>query len=63
MAPVLRRRAKAILARWEREEALEDARLAKLAAERADADPLPLSVANARVSVKVEHHGRWHTLH
>lgn len=76
-----RRQSKAILARWEREEALEDARLAKLAAERAavqaasdraavEADAERQSVvvqaANASTgvaSIKIEHHGRWHTLH
>jgi hypothetical protein len=65
-----RRRTKAILARWEREEAIEDARIAKMEAERA-AFITPLvdvaTVANAAkasaVSIKVEHHGRWHTLH
>ncbi len=63
-----RRRAKAILAQWEREEALEDARIAaaKLADERADSPimPVSLSVANAAsVSVKIERDGGWHTLH
>jgi len=78
-----RRRAKAILARWEREEAIEDALLAKkLEAERAaqerreEADPLGIpsvakaatataTVASAKstASIKVEHQGRWHTLH
>ena len=62
-----RRRAKAILARWEREEAIEDARIAaKLAAERAESPIIPVSatVANAtNVSVKIERDGRWHTLH
>lgn len=66
-----RRRAKAILARWEREEALEDARIAaRLAVERAErAEPsitvTPASAAATApsVSVKVERDGRWHTLH
>ncbi len=62
-----RRRAKAILARWEREEAIEDARIAaKLAAERTESPIIPVSatVANATsVSVKIERDGRWHTLH
>ncbi len=69
-----RRRTKAILARWEREEAIEDARIAKLEAERAALLAPIADVANARalegsaarasaVSIKVEHHGRWHTLH
>lgn len=62
-----RRRTKAILARWEREEALEDARLVKLEADRAGAVMPLVGVANAAkasaVSIKIEHHGRWHTLH
>lgn len=62
-----RRRAKAILARWEREEAIEDARIAaRLAAERAAAEspviPVAATVAT-RVSVKIERDGGWHTLH
>ena len=65
-----RRRAKAILAQWEKEEALEDARIAaKLAAERGDSPIVPISAAVAHVanatsiSVKIERDGRWHTLH
>jgi hypothetical protein len=67
-----RRNARAILARWEREEAIEDARLAKLAAERASdalggarpAMPRPdVAGAASAVSIKVEHRGTWHTLH
>jgi hypothetical protein len=60
-----RRRAKAILARWEREEAIEDARLAKLHAERAVVAAVVPSAAKVAsvVSIKIEHHGRWHTLH
>lgn len=68
-----RRRAKAILARWEKEEAIEDARLAaRLAAERAEraaADSAtsdgvgPYSKVAAVVSIKVEQDGGWHTLH
>jgi hypothetical protein len=73
-----RRRARAILARWEREEAIEDAMYARrVAAEEAAAArqeapagsagaPPPSAAAAAaagRVSVKIEHHGRWHTLH
>jgi hypothetical protein len=60
-----RRRAKAILAQWEREEALEDARLAKAAA--ALADPLGSALGLAKVpsatSVKITDDGRWHILH
>jgi len=64
-----RRRAKAILARWEREEAIEDARIAaRLAAERAAAEspiiPVSATIANATsVSLKIERDGGWHTLH
>lgn len=58
-----RRRAKKILDRWEREEALEDA----LAARRAEAErELALGLAGSaalRLPQKVEHDGRWHTLH
>jgi hypothetical protein len=60
-----RRRTKAILARWEREEALEDARLARAEA-RQDDVMLPVAsisrVASA-TSMKIDHDGRWHTLH
>jgi hypothetical protein len=57
-----RRRAKAILARWEQEEAIEDALLARAAA--SDDAGLPASViAAARPSTKIEHDGHWHTLH
>jgi hypothetical protein len=64
-----RRRSKAILARWAREEALEDARLAaRLAAERAArSEGVPNSLAipasTARVAVKVERDGGWFTVH
>jgi hypothetical protein len=63
-----RRRARAILARWEREEAIEDARLAaKLVAERGDSLVQVQNMTVAKVagatSIKVEHHGLWHTLH
>lgn len=57
-----RRRTRAILARWEREEALEDARIARLTDERDRTTPVPRLTTSA-VSMKVEHHGRWHTLH
>lgn len=65
-----RRRTKAILARWEREEAIEDALLSKkreaeLAALQKLKDdlPLPSSLKASTAHVKVEHQGRWHTLH
>lgn len=60
-----RRRTKAILSRWEREEAIEDAMVAKQRElEVVNAIPIPLSIAKtSAVSIKVEHHGRWHTLH
>lgn len=64
-----RRRSKAILDKWEREEAIEDALAARAAAvadnEAENAAP---AVSIRRVNVKaakavVEHDGRWHTLH
>ncbi|MBX3186150.1 MAG: hypothetical protein KF819_04005 [Labilithrix sp.] len=62
-----RRRAKAILAKWAEEEAIEDALLAQEAARRAEeASPtelVGLSVRALRSPAKVEHDGRWHTLH
>jgi hypothetical protein len=62
-----RRRAKVILARWEREEAIEDARIAaQRAAEAAAIAAIPAlpSVASAAgVSLKIERDGGWHTLH
>jgi hypothetical protein len=60
-----RRRARAILARWEQEEAIEDARLARLEqAEAGDAvAPSMAAGVASRTSVKVEREGRWHTLH
>jgi hypothetical protein len=58
-----RRRAKKILDRWEREEALEDA----LAARRAEAErEIALDLAGTaalRLPQKIEHDGNWHTLH
>jgi hypothetical protein len=67
-----RRRSKAILEKWEREEAIEDA-LAARAAAVADADATAADKAAAAVSIrrvsvkvapaKVEHDGSWHTLH
>lgn len=58
-----RRRAKAILARWEREEALEDAIRARRAAEAIDAARLLRVPVSLRLRAKVEHEGGWHTLH
>jgi hypothetical protein len=61
-----RRRAKAILAKWAEEEAIEDALLAQQVARRADdssTDLVALSVRALRAPAKVEHDGRWHTLH
>lgn len=59
-----RRRTKAILARWGREEAAEDARQEALrrAAEEAEEQGRVPSVIQ-RVSLKIEDAGRWHTLH
>ena len=63
-----RRRAKAILARWAEEEAIEDALLAQRAREAAeaadvsDAELVRLSM-RGRAQAKVEHEGNWHTLH
>jgi hypothetical protein len=60
-----RRRARAILARWAEEEAIEDAILAQRArdaAELPDADLARLSM-RVRAAAKVEHDGNWHTLH
>lgn len=63
-----RRRSRAILERWEREEAIEDARIAaKLALERAEARAaggiVDVRAVTGATSVKIEHAGRWHTLH
>lgn len=67
-----RRRSKAILEKWEREEAIEDALAARAAAvadaDAAAAEGIGSAVSIKRVSVKVapakvEHDGRWHTLH
>ncbi len=62
-----RHRSKAILARWEREEAIEDARIAaRLARERDELEPVVASPGVARAagaSLKIEHDGGWHTLH
>jgi hypothetical protein len=56
-----RRRAKKILERWGREEAFEDALRAREAA-LAEDELVNVSVA-AMPSVRIEHDGRWHTLH
>jgi hypothetical protein len=65
-----RRRSKAILERWAREEAIEDARIAaRLAAERAARGEVSLAAVPAHASatkavdVKIERDGGWHTLH
>lgn len=63
-----RRRAKAILARWAEEEAIEDALLAQRqreaaeAADVSDGELVRLSM-RGRAPAKVEHDGNWHTLH
>jgi hypothetical protein len=70
-APLAVAATKAILARWEREEALEDARLAKAAAEsiRAAADEAARSGSDVaapsiiKVTLKTEQNGDFHTLH
>ena len=61
-----RRRAKAILAKWAQDEAIEDALLARRAAEAADEsdrDLARISLLGIRPPSKVEHEGDWHTLH
>ena len=61
-----RRRAKAILAKWAQDEAIEDALLARRAAEaadEADRDVARLGLRNLRAPTKFEHDGDWHTLH
>ena len=61
-----RRRAKAILDKWEQEEALEDALRARRAAEAEALAAAEGEDVLLRVSVKapkVEHDGNWHTLH
>ncbi len=57
-----RRRSKAILARWEKEEAEED-RLRALAAAEAAALPDEIVVMRPSVPPQIERDGRWHTLH
>lgn len=61
-----RRRAKAILAKWAHDEAIEDALLARRAAEaadEADRDLARISLRTLRAPTKFEHDGDWHTLH
>ena len=64
-----KRRAKAILAKWAQDEAIEDALLARRAAEAAEAaeesdrDLVRMSLRGIRAPAKVEHEGDWHTLH
>ncbi|HSO33302.1 MAG TPA: peptidase MA family metallohydrolase, partial [Labilithrix sp.] len=61
-----RRRARAILAKWAQDEAIEDALLARRAAEAAeesDRDLVHMSLRGIRAPAKVEHEGDWHTLH
>jgi hypothetical protein len=57
-----RRRAKAILAKWEREEAIEDAVVLRQR-EVDDAEPNDEAIIAARKLPKVHHDGRWYTLH
>jgi hypothetical protein len=60
-----RRRAKAILAKWAEEEAIEDALLAQRAREAAEVSDVELTRLSMRMRppAKVEHDGNWHTLH
>lgn len=63
-----RRRAQAILQRWAKEEAIEDALVARRAAEAKDESDqdlarLSLQGMTPRSPAKVEHEGDWHTLH
>lgn len=57
-----RRRTRAILERWGREEAIEDALRARAEAHAALADDEAIPAPRA-TGPKVEHDGRWHTLH
>jgi hypothetical protein len=58
-----RRRAKATLARWEKEEAAADAAM-RAAKEIEDRPSFEHMALQAKVELpKVEHDGRWHTLH
>ena len=60
-----RRRAKAILAKWAHDEAIEDALLARRAAEATEASDRDTvrMLRGIRAPAKVEHEGDWHTLH
>lgn len=62
-----RRRARAILAKWAEEEAIEDALLAERAREAAELSDSEVDLgrigAHVRAPAKVEHDGNWHTLH
>jgi hypothetical protein len=59
-----RKRTKAILAKWEREEAIEDARIAKaLELQRAAENKETAPSSIIKVSLKTEQNGDWHTLH
>ena len=63
-----RRRAKAVLAKWAAEEAIEDALYARRMREEAEAaeaerDLVRVSLRSPRAPTKFEHEGDWHTLH
>jgi hypothetical protein len=58
-----RRRTKAILARWEKEEAAEDLARARALAPEGVTVALGASPLASRSSVKIEHEGDYHTLH
>ena len=64
-----RRRAKAILAKWAAEEAIEDALYARRVREEAEAteaaerDLVRVGIRASRAPTKFEHEGDWHTLH
>lgn len=58
-----RRRAKAILAKWAEEEAIEDALASAIAAGRDDSATDLARVSVPRAPTKIEHDGRVHTLH
>jgi hypothetical protein len=60
-----RRRARAILAKWAVEEAIEDALVAQRAREAVDVSDAELARLGAplRAPSKVQHDGSWHTLH
>lgn len=58
-----RRRTKAVLEKWAREEAIEDALAARRAAAEASSEDLPVRPVSLRLPAKIEHDGRWHTLH